>query len=448
MGILKKFIPAVSMMVALMACSESSEREVAVIAPDDPAETADNGDVKNSNNNKGKDNRDTNSRDNKNSSDLQEPDNKDQNDDMEVKSRACAEGDVGCIGFISHESWDAPMGAQVRTWALTESGLKLVESDTLDKNGMFLANTSLKGYHLVDMQYEDVSAMRWIYFSENMEVGTYVAYWGMPALGFITNNGEGVEGVTVKILDKESKTDAAGAFEIDGLPHGVHLMNVEYQGESRTYFVQVADEDDKEPFVNRIDLSNGVYTLIDDFENWKSGRTYTGNMIWNGGTRYYVTDSVNGGGSRYKDKYIFAHAEKFKNDDMGYCMYLNVDIDESIDDHFAMAGLTFGSDESIFKSFNMSSATGLSFEAKGTTGVLIQLLVHNADGSSEYIQSPLMELTEEWKTYTYSFEGFASRLGDVSVIHFAVIADGQVYIDNVRLNGIKPGLWLSLGNEH
>ena len=137
---------------------------------------------------------------------------------------------------------------------------------------------------------------------------------------------------------------------------------------------------------------------------------------------------------------------------MGTCMYLHADIDEGTEEHFAGAGFILGEDDREVKDdnyafFDISGATGLSFEAKGTSSIYLQIVSHKADGSSDYITPQAIELTEEWRTYTYPFDEVRSRLTAASGINFMFKEDAEIYIDNVRLNGLVPTTWPSLGRR-
>ena len=288
-----------------------------------------------------------------------------------------------------------------------------------------------------------------------MESGIYATKPAVMVTGVIKNKGVGIEGAKLSILDVESQTNANGEFEIDGLPDGVHFMTVEYSGEFRIYQVQVSRTVGfrEEQIMNQIEWDNGVYTLLTDFEDWQSGRTVVGNMFGLVGPYYFFTDSLNGGGSRWIGKGEFANADKFRNDDvMGTCMYLHANIDEETEDHFAGAGFLLGEDERDVKDnnyafFDISGATGLSFDAKGSGSLFLQIVSRKADGSSDYISPNSIELTEEWNTYTYSFENVSSRLTASSAINFMFKEDAEIYIDNVRLDGLVATTWPSLGKK-
>ena len=361
----------------------------------------------------------------------------------------------GYIGFMDDRTVDLIANEPVRIWAPTADGLKLISTDTLDSEGKLALNASLSGFHLVEIRYDGLAAMRWLNFSDNMESGIYATKPAAMVTGVIKNRGVGIEGAKLSILDVESQTNANGEFEIDGLPDGVHFMTVEYSGEFRIYQVQVSRTVGfrEEQIMNQIEWDNGVYTLLTDFEDWQSGRTVVGNMFDFVGPYYFFTDSLNGGGSRWIGKGEFANADKFRNDDvMGTCMYLHANIDEETEDHFAGAGFLLGEDERDVKDnnyafFDISGATGLSFDAKGSGSLFLQIVSRKADGSSDYISPNSIELTEEWNTYTYSFEKVSSRLTAASAINFMFKEDAEIYIDNVRLDGLVATTWPSLGKK-
>ena len=131
---------------------------------------------------------------------------------------------------------------------------------------------------------------------------------------------------------------------------------------------------------------------------------------------------------------------------------VHADIDEEIEEHFAGAGFILGEDERDLKDdnyafFDIIGATGLSFEAKGTSNLYLQIVARKADGSSDYITPQAIELTEEWRTYTYPFEEVRSRLTAASAVNFMFTEDAEIYIDNVRLDGLVATTWPSLGKR-
>jgi hypothetical protein len=347
------------------------------------------------------------------------------------------------------------VGGVVRTWKPTENGLVMVSVDSIDKEGKVKLNTSLEGFNLVEMQKDDLKSMRWLFFREGMESGIYVAKEGVTVTGIISEKGEAVAGAKLKILDKESTTNSSGEFEFKGLPDGVHFMTVEHNGESRIYQVQTTRtvRFTEEQIVNRINWDYGVYTLLTGYEDWSSGRTVVGNTFGLVGPTYFFTDSSQGGNSRFKGNVEFAHAEKFKQDDqMGVYMYFNADIDEEFENHFALTGFILGEDDrelgdDNYAYFDISEASGLSFDAKGTGKLVVQLVVHNSDGSTDYVTPAGIELTEEWSVYNLPFDELRSKLTAVEAINFALTEDGELYLDNVRLNGIVPTKWPLLGKR-
>ena len=80
--------------------------------------------------------------------------------------------------------------------------------------------------------------------------------------------------------------------------------------------------------------------------------------------------------------------------------------------------------------------------------LLVQMVVHNSDGSTDYVTPSGIELTDEWSSYEFPFEDeFRSKLKAVEAINFALIEDGELYLDNVRLDGIVPTKWPLLGKR-
>ena len=362
--------------------------------------------------------------------------------------------EYGYVGFINDHTSDLITREEVRIWAPIAEGLKIVSTDTLDNEGKLKLNTSLSGYHLIEMQHGDLAAMRWVNFNENMKTGIYLAKPTVMVTGFIKDKGVGIKNAKIKILNIESQTKSDGEFTIEGLPDGVHFMTVEYGGESRIYQVQttVLVGYKEEQIINRINWDYGVYTLLTDYEDWSSGRIVPGNTFDLVGPTYFYTDSLYGGGSRFIGKTQFAHGEKFRKDDTtGYYMYLKADIDENTENPFAIAGFRLGENldepKGGYPIFDISEATGLSFDAKGTGSVGLQFIILNENGKQTKISTEAIELKDTWGTYNLPFDEIRSKLTTTYAIDFVLTADAEVYIDNVRLDGIVPTKWPSLGRK-
>ncbi|WP_407444172.1 hypothetical protein [Fibrobacter sp.] len=456
MNILKQIFPIAIIVAFLTSCSDTSD--------DSSVNASDQEGTEQTSDNEAKDKSKAKDSDKNTPSKNCDEDNKSTDSDINSKSDDTTandndsdetDNDHGYIGFISDLNIDLPTGGIVRTWSPTADGLELISTDTLDSDGKYKIDPSLEGFHLIDMRSEDISATRWIYFEKNMKTAIYVAHAHVSVTGVIRNNNVGIEGATVRILDRESKTKSDGTFEIEGLPDGVHFMTVEYGGESRIYQVQVSRTVHfmEEQITNQIEWSNGIYTLLTDYENWPTGRTVPGNMFGNVGSCYFSTDSQNGGNSKFKGTEQFAHEERFVQDSiMGTCMYLGVDIDENTENHYAFAGFILGADarenkDNNYSFFDISKASGLSFEAKGTGNLSLQLEVRNSEGNKENIALEAIELTDEWATYTYAFDDISSMLTAAESVNFIVTSDADIYIDNVRLDGLSPILWPSLGRK-
>lgn len=439
----KIMVSATALLAALTGCGDDSSKVVAVIDHEGNVAT-------DSSSSKGN---------TKSSSSVAKDSGTEIDDTYSSSSQSDVETDEdyehGYVGYISDRSIDPIVGGVVRTWKPTENGLVMVSVDSIDKEGKVKLNTSLEGFNLVEMQKDDLKSMRWLFFREGMESGIYVAKEGVTVTGIISEKGEAVAGAKLKILDKESTTNSSGEFEFEGLPDGVHFMTVEHNGESRVYQVQTTRtvRFTEEQIVNRINWDYGVYTLLTGYEDWSSGRTVVGNTFGLVGPTYFFTDSSQGGNSRFKGNVEFAHAEKFKQDDqMGVYMYFSADIDEEFENHFALTGFILGEDDrelgdDNYAYFDISEASGLSFDAKGTGKLVVQLVVHNSDGSTDYVTPAGIELTEEWSVYNLPFDELRSKLTAVEAINFALTEDGELYLDNVRLDGIVPTKWPLLGKR-
>lgn len=387
----------------------------------------------------------------------------DESEENSSSSKACPEDDVyeyGYIGFSEGPAFDTIENKELRTWALMENGLELVRTDTLDCNAMVKVDTSLSGFYLVElrqnveMSTKYYSFMRWINFRENMKTGIYRLDWPEYVNGFITENGVGIKGAKVRVLDVETETGVDGEFVLDEVPEGVSFMTVEYGGETRVYLVHSSRYPlyTEESVVNRINWDYGEYTMLNDFEDWSSMSIMPAAMFRLSGVLYFSTDSSYGGGSRFKGKELFAYEEKYRYDDsMGVCMYLDVDIDEETDNPFAIAGFRLGQDyresDDGYEYFDISKAKSLSFEAKGNGRLSVQTFAYSALVTDEISPEGGIVVDSVWRTYSIPFDKIRSMLTEVSSINFVVQEDAQIFIDNIRLDGLNPTSWLKLARN-
>lgn len=357
------------------------------------------------------------------------------------------ETELATIAFVKADG--TPLARAIaRTWSMSEKSMDLVSVDTLDENGQVPIDTSLSSLHLVEARSGDtLSAMSWINFDDSTSQTSLVASASTSLKGNITQNGNSIKGATVKILDKTVTTDSNGNFEVSGIPEGQHFAFVENVHGTRAFQVQ-AMADSTVDADNVIDLDSEPFILAEDFEQWETRRSLLGRTFGEGWW-FVLTDSTLGGGSRLLNEpgqeNLFV-----KESDKGHAMHLVYDLDEETDGRFGVAGFALGDDFENHKSFaffDLSGATAFSFDAKGSGELFLQLTLRDSTGEKMFVKSTPIELTRDWERYTITTEELDTDLTAVNSINFVVENDAEFYLDDIKIEGISPGMWPELGKN-
>ena len=99
----------------------------------------------------------------------------------------------------------------------------------------------------------------------------------------------------------------------------------------------------------------------------------------------------------------------------------------------------------MFSFYDLRSATAISFDAKGSGELFLQITKRSDEGKREYHKTWPVTLTDEWQHFTFTAEDFDTELAAVNSLNFMVESDAEIYLDNVRFDGISPSMWPSLG---
>lgn len=335
-----------------------------------------------------------------------------------------------------------------RLWNMDEGGMSVVQTDTLDENGIFEIEANAEQTLLLEANLGDtLSVMRWL---PPRSAKKQVIKTGATATlkGSIANEGRFIQGVKVSVLDKVAYTDSKGIFKIDNLPEGVHYAFVE--GDFGKFAYQMQTGSDEVPATNNIDIDDSVFTVIEDFENWKSRRTLIGKSFGQGWW-FICTDSLQGGGSHTSggilDKNILVEGDSAKD---GHSLHLIFDIDEETEGHYGVAGFAIGDDfneKEIPAFYDLRATKAISFDAKGVGELYLQITKRGENGQREYHETAPLGLNDEWQHFTITAEDFGTELIAVNTLNFMVNKDAEIFLDNIRLDGISPSTWPSLGME-
>lgn len=335
-----------------------------------------------------------------------------------------------------------------RFWTMHDDGMTIVDADTLNENGTIGVEKIDERVFLVEASLGDsLSAMRWI---PAKNIKTQVVKTGMTATlkGSIASRGRFVQGASVRVLDKLTHTDENGVFVIENVPEGVHYAFVE--GDFGKFAYQLQTGSEETPATNNIDIGDSVFTVIEDFENWESRRTLIGKSFGQGWW-FICTDSLQGGGSRVSggldDDRILVVGDSAKD---GHSLHLIFDIDEETEGHYGVAGFAIGDDfdEKDMPSFyDLRATKAISFDAKGNGRIYLQITKRSPEGEREYHETASLELSEDWQHFTITADDFGTELVAVNTLNFMVNRDCELFLDNIRLDGISPSTWPSLGME-
>ncbi|SHK80658.1 carboxypeptidase-like regulatory domain-containing protein [Fibrobacter sp. UWEL] len=358
-------------------------------------------------------------------------------------------------GTITATSADgAPLArATARIWTLNEDTISVAFTDTLDSKGQLdfaahLEKNQVSGRYLLEANSGDtLSVMRWVNF--NKKPAQKLSADSTTSLkGTITNRSAAVAGATITILDKQAVTDPSGNFQITGVPAGVHYAFVE--GNFGKFSYQMQTGLDSNGQTNNIDIGDSIFTVIEDFENWTTKQTLLGKSFGDGWW-FICTDSLQGGGSRAEiginsDSLLVSGSEAHT----GSSLHLKFNIDWETEGRYGVAGFTIGDDfeeTDSYSFFDLRQATAISFDARGSGELFLQITKRGENGEREYYENTPVNLSEEWQHFTFTAEDFNTELIAVNSLNFMVRDNADFYLDNIRLDGISPSMWPSLGME-
>lgn len=326
-----------------------------------------------------------------------------------------------------------------QVWEMGVDGLMLEESGTLNEKGEVELQRDLKKFRLIETRSGDsISAMQWIKPGSNSI--SITAKKSISLKGNIFRNGKALENVLVQVLDKKTVTDSKGYFEFKELPKGIHYVRIEDQEESRV--LQMNTEHEAGVSLNKIDLEENEFISIENFEDWEHAQTLLGKSF-GGGWWYICTDSLLGGNS----KFIQEEVVESDSSDGGKSLHVIFDLDEETENHYGVAGFSIGDDfdeNGNYSFFDLREASAISFRAKGTGEIYLQILKRSELGERDYLNSNPIVLTEEWANYSISAEDMGIEFTDINSINFMVENDAEFYLDDIKIEGISVAVWPSL----
>ena len=132
----------------------------------------------------------------------------------------------------------------------------------------------------------------------------------------------------------------------------------------------------------------------------------------------------------------------------GSSLHLIFNIDQETEGHYGVAGFSIGDDfdeDEMFAFYDLRNATAISFDAKGSGKISLQITKRGNDGKRDYHQTGFVTLGDEWEHFSFTADDFDTELIAVNTINILVTEDAEIYLDNIRFDGISPSMWPSLG---
>lgn len=334
--------------------------------------------------------------------------------------------------------------ANVRIWNIGEDSLSVEDSLVADSRGNAVFDTSLSGWKLIVANSGDtLSVMRLVNFDGTLP-SSLIAKMPEALKGTLLKDGSPVQNAAVRVLDKTSVTGADGSFEFPDLPSGTHFVFVPVATGAESFQMQTSDS------TNVAEVSDTVYTLVENFENWNQ-HTLLG-KVWGNGWWFTGSDSALGGGSSvYPNFTDTANIIIADGAYSGKSLHTTLNVDSAFTGgHFALVGFTLGGDFDEKTSdylFDLSSLTAVSFMAKGSGVANLQMVRRDSTGAKEY-HNISFNLSSEWSRYKIEASRFNALMTDVNAFNFmADAATAEIYLDDIRLEGIAPADWTFLGTK-
>lgn len=358
-------------------------------------------------------------------------------------------GDAEIFAFVQNEFGSPLKNASLRVWLADGDSLALDTALIADSNGCVLLDTSKSWSSskvlLVANSGDSLSAMHWV--TPKFGIDTLSVKTSVSVYGKLLNNNQALPTTRIKILDKEAVSDVDGSFHVPNLPIGVHWVSIFEEAKTDVMSVEASSNTS----VNLFEVSTEKNILIEDFENWNL-QTLLGKQ-WGGGWWYTGSDSALGGGSRVIPDF---YGDLIVTDSSSYAggksLHANLSVDESFQEHFALVGFTLGdniSKDNLPSYYDLSGVTAVSFDIKGSGNVYLQFVYSEAGSATTtddvQYENIALTLNPEWTHYSISTDNLYEAMSAVNAINFMAESDAEIFLDNIKLEGISLGLWVSLG---
>ncbi len=351
------------------------------------------------------------------------------------------------LAIITVKNDGAPVAARVRLWNIEKDSLSLALEGVAGKNGEFEVARKELEKRIVQVQGDSLAGMLFLASAQD-QVEIKMAKT-VNAVGRVSENGKPVANAEVRVFDTSVKTDEEGNFIVENVPQGALFAYMNANGKNSVFVIDAGDSP------SAIELTEEPFILVENFDDWSSRRTLLGKMFGQGWW-FISTDSLAGGNSRalnnlWQEDITISGENAFA----GSSFHEKFDIDEEFEYPYASAGFALGDDyyeEDLPSFYDLRGMLGISFIAKGSGSVFVQLTCKNSNGEQVYYDSKKVKLADEWAQITIAVSEFDSEddaftLQHVNSINFVTTEDSEIYLDNIRIDGISVADWLQLGHS-
>lgn len=351
------------------------------------------------------------------------------------------------LAIITVKNDGAPVAARVRLWNIEKDSLSLALEGVAGKNGEFEVARKELEKRIVQVQGDSLAGM--LYLASAQDQVEIKMAKTVNAVGRVSENGKPVANAEVRVFDTSVKTDEEGNFIVENVPQGALFAYVNANGKNSVFVIDAGDSP------SAIELTEEPFILVENFDDWNSRRTLLGKMFGQGWW-FISTDSLAGGNSRalnnlWQEDITVSGENAFA----GSSFHEKFDIDEEFEYPYASAGFALGDDyyeEDLPSFYDLRGMLGISFIAKGSGSVFVQLTCKNSNGEQVYYDSKKVKLADEWAQITIAVSEFDSEdetftLQHVNSINFVTTEDSEIYLDNIRIDGISVADWPMLGHS-
>lgn len=351
------------------------------------------------------------------------------------------------LAIITVKNDGAPVTARVRLWNIEKDSLSLALEGVAGKNGEFEVARKELEKRIVQVQGDSLAGM--LYLASAQDQVEIKMAKTVNAVGRVSENGKPVANAEVRVFEKSVKTDEEGNFIVENVPQGALFAYVNANGKNSVFVIDAGDSP------SAIELTEEPFILVENFDDWSGRRTLLGKMFGQGWW-FISTDSLAGGNSRaLNNLWQEGITVSGENAFAGSSFHEKFDIDEEFEYPYASAGFALGDDyyeEDLPSFYDLRGMFGISFIAKGSGSVFVQLTCKNSNGEQVYYDSKKVKLADEWAQITIAVSEFDSEdeaftLQHVNSINFVTTEDSEIYLDNIRIDGISVADWPMLGHS-